>query len=150
MYDAMHIDMYLDLLICRLPGEDLQAAVARKLATQAGILWMITQALLPWRTGNGLEACRIFLPCGTSVRHVCAKCGSTICASIVRQGVELNEGEFRSSLECAKYSAIGQLGCNCRRRSGRAVFYGRRVLDFWEVKYRDRWVRLSAFKMPWD
>jgi len=150
MYETMLIDMYLDLLTCRLPGEDLQAAVARKLATQPGTLWMTTKALLPWRTGNGLVACRIFLPCGTPVRHVCAKCGASAHGAIVRNGIELQGGEFQPSLERAKYAATDQLGCSCRRRLHRTALYGRRVLKFWEVKHRDRWPRLIEFKMPWD
>lgn len=144
------INEYLDLLVGRHPGEGVEVAVARILQADPSKLTSMTSLLSSLRSGDGLTACKVFLLTGARVRHVCASCHSTVSGTIVRHGVKLDNGVFRDSLERGKRAAIALLKCDCRKGRGRMAFWGRPVLEFWEVEYRGKWVRLSFFRMPWD
>jgi hypothetical protein len=142
---------FLDILISRLPGEGIQEAVARGLQSGKLLLWHTVEVLKPWRNGDGLWACKVFLPSGTRVRHTCARCKKQVLGSILRYGVTLEDGTSRESLEGAKYAAMNLLPCSCRARYRRSAgYHGRPVPEFWEIEHYGVWKRLSFFRVPWD
>lgn len=149
MYDQAIIDGWLSLYTRRLPGEGVFDAVLRLLHERALTLFTTLDLLDPWRWERGRKAAGIFLPTGTRLRAGCPRCKRSVDALIIPEGVSVG-GLVATSVEGARRVAIDAMGCHDHTRGKHGVFWGRRVIDFWEVWHRGEWRRLSYFRLPGD
>ena len=141
------IEEYARVARNRLPGETwaiaaLRMVIDRQLSAQVAFELSICK-----QERNGIRAAKVFLPNGAELRTKCAKCGHIVNATIGRGEVRLLSRVERT-LESARRLAIWE--CKCARRGASMCFYGRPVLQYWELQILGRWVRIHELRMPWD